>query len=266
MQIGFKDSAQASTSPLSDDTPRALLWTKAHEEEFALVLGNETEMVSVNALVYYKIQDSKEGLFDYVYHTWNAETALEALAYRVLLESTRSATLNRILSADRAGFAEDFRDRLRGYVERERLGVEVVDVAIVNLHPPVQVAADYLDVIGANLDALRVEQEATGYRAARLLEAAAESQGLAASARIDAARRVALASAESNEFAAADNARKASPTTYDTRLWIETLEQSLQRKRLFLVEQSLLDKIDNVWLDLRPENSRAIGPDPQLEE
>jgi regulator of protease activity HflC (stomatin/prohibitin superfamily) len=264
MQIGFKDSGQASRGPLGDDSPRALLWTKAHEEEFALVLGSETEMVSVNALVYYKIQDSKEGFFNYVYHTQNAETAMEALAYRVLLESTRSATLNRILSANRAGFAERFRDRLREYVARERLGIEVVDVAIVNLHPPVQVAADYLDVIGANLDALRVEQEAIGYRGTRLLEAAAESQGLTASAKIQAARRVALASAESNEFSAADTARRVSPTTYDTRLWIEALEQSLHRKRLFLVEQSLLDRSDNVWLDLRPESSRTIDLDPQL--
>ena len=254
MQIGFKDLSQSGITSrgFDSDAPRALLWTQAHDEEFALVLGNGSEVVAVNAIVFHKIHEHRDHFFDYVYHSQNPETALEAFAYRTLLELTRSATLNDVLTADRAGFARRFRDTLREYADRERLGIDVAEVAIINLHPPVDAAADYLDVISAKVDATRVELEATGFRSARLLTSEAESLGLIASAKIDASRRISGADAESSEFLAADSSRLLAPLTYSVRMWIEALEHSLKNKRLFLVEKSLLEKSDQAWLDLRP--------------
>ena len=259
MQIGFKDSSQSgkTSQGFDPDVPRALLWTQAHDEEFALVLGNGTEVVAVNAIVFHKIHEDRDRFFDYVYHSQNPETALESLAYRTLLELTRTATLNDVLTADRAGFAKRFRDTLRKYAERERLGIDVAEVAIINLHPPVDAAADYLDVISAKVDATRVELEATGFRSSRLLTSEAESLGLIASAKIDAARRISGADAESSEFLAADSSRLLAPQTYLVRLWIEALEHCLKNKRLFLVEKTLLEKSDPAWLDLRPVSASS---------
>lgn len=254
MQVGFKDSTQAggATRGFDPETPRALLWTQAHEEEFSLVLGNGTEVVAVNAIVLFKIHEEQDRFFDYVYRSQNPETALEALAYRTLLELTRSATLNDVLTADRAGFANRFREKLRVSSEEQRLGIDVVDVALINLHPPVNAAADYLDVISAQLDATRMESEATGFRSAKLLTSEAEGFGLVATAKIDASRRVASATAESSEFLAAASAQQLAAESYSLRLWIEGLEQCLRDKRFFVVEKTLLEKSDQAWLDLRP--------------
>lgn len=254
MQIGFKDASQSAmpSRALDPDSPRALLWTKAHDEEFAMVLGNGTEVVAVNAIVLYKIHEDQARFFDYVYRSQNPETALEALAYRTLLELTRSATLNQVLTTDRAGFASRFRERLRQYAEDQHLGIDVVDVSVINLHPPVDAAADYLDVISAQVDATRVELEAGGFRSARLLAAESESLGLVATAKMEAARRVSLADAESSEFLAANAARLLAPQSYSLRIWIEVLEHCLRGKRMFLVDHTLLENSDHSWLDLRP--------------
>ena len=259
MQIGFKDSSQATkaSQPLDPDAPRALLWTQAHDEEFAMVLGNGTEVVAINAIVLFKIHEDAARFFDYVYLSQNPETALETLAYRTLLELTRSATLNDVLTTDRAGFASRFRETLRDYAEQQRLGIDVIDVAVINLHPPVDAAADYLDVISAQVDATRVELEATGFRSARLLTAESESLGLVAAAKIESARRVSQADAESSEFLAAEEARALAPQSYSLRLWIEVLEYCLKGKRLFLVDKTLLENSDHTWLDLRPTSSAS---------
>jgi len=97
---------------------RAYLWTKVHaEEEFAMVLGNDAEVVAVNALVYYKIREDKEGFLQYVYRFADSpndgpqarsgraavETALDAYAHRALMEQTRSATLDRRRSSADCG-------------------------------------------------------------------------------------------------------------------------------------------------------------------
>ena len=50
------------------------------------------------------------------------------------------------------------------------LGIEVVDVALMGLHPPVEAAADYLDVISARIDADRVRVEALGETAVQIGE------------------------------------------------------------------------------------------------
>ena len=47
-------------------------------------------------------------------------------------------------------------------MEENRLGVEIIDVALINLHPPIAVAGAYLDVISAEIDAVRYQAEALG--------------------------------------------------------------------------------------------------------
>ncbi|MBL6704891.1 MAG: hypothetical protein ISQ06_02180 [Planctomycetaceae bacterium] len=279
MQIGFRenDGAKAASDrpdsetatatgsqPASNaipDAPRALLWTKSHEEEFGLVLGNGTDIVAVNALIYYQISGTPEGLFDFAYRAQAPADALEVFAYRSLLELTQSARLTDILTDDRNGFAEQFEARLREFVAEQRLGLEVVDVALINMHPPVEVASDYLDVISARLDATRVVVEAEGQRTVAQLGAEAESSGMVASSRIAAARRVATAAQETAEFVAAELAGRTEPLTWKYRVWTETLESILADRPFHLIDQSLFDQSGEVLLDLRGSTLRGSdGP------
>ena len=67
--IGYVEEEQ----PKNLKQPRALLWTRGHaKEEFALVLGGGTELVVVNALLYYKIAEDANGFLDYVYRSSRA--------------------------------------------------------------------------------------------------------------------------------------------------------------------------------------------------
>ena len=240
MQIGFEEEAKAS---VAEDVDRILLWTQAHAEEFSLVLGSETELVAVNAVVYFKIAGDTQGLLDHALATSNPKVALEALAYRVMMEQTRSATLDELLSLGRDQFAADVRAKLRQYASEERLGLDVVDVALINLHPPVDVADSYLEVINAELNSKQVVTVAKGDSAKKKLEAGQGSDRLVADAQIDAARRVAVASKESSEFIAVGQAFAKAPETYRLRLWFEAVEQVLSSRRLFIVDSDLPDVI-----------------------
>ena len=110
MKIGFEDEDGAAD--VSQDKNRTLLWTQPHAQEFSLVLGSETELVAVNAIVYFKIAEDTQGFIDHALATSNPEVALEALAYRVLMEETRSATLKDLLSRGRDQFASTVREKL----------------------------------------------------------------------------------------------------------------------------------------------------------
>lgn len=240
MQIGFEEETQAN---VSEDVDRTLLWTQAHAEEFSLVLGSETELVAVNAIVYFKISEDPEGFLDHALATSNPEVALKALAYRVMMEQTRSVTLAQLLSLGRDQFADSVRKKLTQYVRQEKLGFDIVDVALINLHPPVEVANSYLDVINAELDSNQAVTVAKGDAAKLTLEAVQGSNGRIADAKVDAAKRVSLAGQESSEFMAVGKAYTQAPETYRLRLWFEAIERVLSGRRLFVVDSELPDVI-----------------------
>jgi regulator of protease activity HflC (stomatin/prohibitin superfamily) len=248
MPIGFIEADQ----PVNSQQPRALLWTKPHaKEEFALVLGGGTELVAVNAIVYFKIAEDRQGFLDYVYQQSMPEEALTAFAYRALMEETRGRTLDEVLSADRAAFARRLVESVRQQSRAARLGLEVVDLALLNLHPPIEAGGSYLDVINARLDAGRRVTEAEGERQVALLGAETRGSMAVATARTERSHRVSTALAEVAEFKAVVEALDDPRRTLRLRLWIEALEGALAEQRLFLVDRTLLDEGGELLLDTR---------------
>ena len=240
---------------------RAYLWTTAHaEEEFEFVLGNDAEVVSVNALVYYKIREDKQGFLNYVYRFADSsddgpqarsgrvavETALDAYAHRALMEATRSATLEQVLSANRAEFADQLKESLRKYSHENHLGIDVIDVALVLMHPPIDAAADYLDVISAEIDAERVQIQARGQRDVAIETADNASYSIVAQEKVNAAEEVGNAYERSAEFLALREAYAAAPEAFKQRLWFETHEEALADKPLIIVDEE-------VYIDMRQQ-------------
>ena len=259
LPIGFVEEDET----VRRDQPRALLWTKPHaKEEFALVLGDGSELVAINALVYFKISEDPQEFSDYVYRQSSPEEALVAFAYRALMEETRGRTLDDVLSGNRADFGRRVADSVRRQAKGARLGLDIVDLALLNLHPPIEAGGSYLEVINARLDAGRRVTEAEGEKHVALLEAQTRGAMAVASARAEGSRRVAGALSEVAEFKAFDQALHASPHTFRLRLWIEALENALSDQRLFLVDRTLLDEGGELMLDTRPHESTRL---PQLD-
>lgn len=136
----------------------------------------------------------------------------------------------------------------------------MIDIGIVNLHPPVEAASDYLDVISAGIDATRARHEATGESQAKLQEAAGEGLHLTAQARIDAAKRIGRATGESAEFVALAKAFADAPEPTRSRIWFDAMEQILKDKRLYVLDSSLAAGEGELLLDLRPPTAPAFLP------
>jgi regulator of protease activity HflC (stomatin/prohibitin superfamily) len=260
--IGFVETAEPRNRDLLQPTPRSLLWTRPHAaKEYNLVLGSGSELVAINALVYWKVAEDPQGFHDYVYGHQDVETTLTALADRVLMHETRSDCLEDVLARNRAEFAHRLTDQLQRLVAEERLGVEVVELALLNLHPPIEVAGDFLDVISAHQDAARAVVEAEGSRRAALLESKARSDHLVAAARADAQRRIGEARAEATVFHHLAAAFASQSARLRERLWIGALETALRDQRLFLVDPKLFSDGDGtLWLDTRPHHHSSSPP------
>ncbi|MDO4575635.1 MAG: SPFH domain-containing protein [Planctomycetia bacterium] len=226
------------------------LWTKAHENEFELVLGDGKEAVAVNAMVHYKIREDHEGFFQYVLNFQNPSEAINAYAHRALTELTRTSTLEQVLATERDRFAAEIQKRLQGYLDENRMGVEIVEVAMLNLHPPVKVAGSYLDVISAGVNARQYEIVEEGRKAAAVFEAQEQSEQIVADAKVRSAEMVAQAGAETAEFLAAGKSYDVNPECFQLRYWLDNIQDVLRNKRLVLVDQSV-----DIYFDMQKNNS-----------
>ncbi len=241
------------------DGPVAYLWTTKHaEEEFALVMGDGTEAVVVNAVLYYKIREDDAGFLDYALQFQNPDDALEGFGYRALMEQTRASTLGEVLATNRYAFTGEIQRLLQQYAEENRLGIEVVDVALFSLHPPIEAAPDYLDVISAQIDAERYVTEAAGERLVRMEEAAAEGAKMVADAKIEEARRVGEAIEESAEFVAVGRAYAVAPEAFELRLRGDVLQEALNNRPVILLDESFTIEPGDFFFDFRlPRNEQG---------
>ncbi|MHC4405957.1 MAG: SPFH domain-containing protein [Planctomycetota bacterium] len=261
---------------------RAYLWGEAHAEgEFALVLGSVSEVVAVDGLIYYKIHEDKDRFLDYVYSFQGpeeVEETLDAYAYRALMEQTCSRTLKEVLSTNREEFASQLKQSIRDYCEHNRLGLDVVDVALVSFHPPVEVAEDYLDVINAEIEADARRIEAEGNRSIRKWDTDTQVISAITEVKVYAAGKIGRAHQESQEFAALGNAHAIAPAAVELRLRLDTLREILgegrsqvfsrslgrdeeedEEKQTFIVHESLAKKSGGVLIDFR-QGARDESP------
>ncbi|MDY0168470.1 MAG: SPFH domain-containing protein [Thermoguttaceae bacterium] len=234
------------------DQPTAYLWTNRHaEEEFALVLGDGAEAVVVNAVVYYKIREDHDGFLDYALRFQNPDDALEGFGYRALMELTRNSTVREVLATNRAEFAAEIERLMREYAEENRLGIDVVDLALFSLHPPIEAAPDYLEVVSARIDADRYVTEAKGERLRLMEESAAEGAKAIAEAKVEAARRVGKAIEESAEFVAVGQAYGVAPEAFELRLRGDVVQETLENRPVILMDKSFTIQPGEFFFDFR---------------
>ena len=187
------------------------IWTKAHgQEEYKLLLGGGDELVSINLRLEYKISDLKK----YLKTATDPKVHMEALAYELVTDQTIETDLSSLLSVDREKFASNFKKELSNMLKEQNLGIEVVSVVLESIHPPVEIATVYQELISAEITAEKVVLYAEGTANATLAKAEASADTVMYGAKEDYEEKVATAKASIAEFLASVEAYQSNPDAY----------------------------------------------------
>ena len=238
-------------------------WTENHgTEEYRLLLGGGNEMVSINLQVEYRISD----LNRYLRSSASAESLLSAASYEIVTARTIATDIDALLSADRTVFSETFRQELEEHMQTYELGIHVTNVVLESIHPPVEVARVYQEVISAGI---RAEQlRLTAQREAMLSVASAKQQ---AATELSIAttmmhQDVAAAKGEVANFMAAVEAYKGEPSAYTYYRYMKALTDAYNRGVLLLLGEGV-DEGALVIGDLtRPAEMDPFYTEPEVEE
>jgi regulator of protease activity HflC (stomatin/prohibitin superfamily) len=227
----------------------SLLWARTHAgEEYQLLLGDGRELLSVDATVSYRIRD----VVAFAFGSQNTRETLEALAYRLLMRETVASNLDRVLTADRTEFGRRFTGALQRACDEQGLGLDVLHVGFISLHPPVGIATAYEDVVSAEIERETRAARARTYQEATVPAAQTEATRQVQEAEAEGARRLAEAKGAAVRFLATLGASRTGPELFRFRRRLEALEYGLAGRSLFIVDHRLRTGAGELWIDVRP--------------
>ena len=212
------------------------LWTEAHgDTEYKLLLGSGNELVSINLRIEYRIDD----LYQFLKHSSQPERILEAKAYEITTDRTIGQNLTTLLTIDRAVFTESFRADLSAAVDKSNTGLEVVNVIMESIHPPVEVASVYQRLIGARNEAEKIVLDAEAYAATSIFRSQSFGKITVDDSLINYYQRISAAKTEVSEFMAAVEAYSDYPDEYMYYKYLKAICSAYARTKLVLVGQDV---------------------------
>lgn len=223
------------------------LWTIAHGgEEYRLLLGNGEEIASVNLVIEYRISD----LAKYIKNAATPEALMQAQAYEIVTERTISTNLDALLAADREVFSESFRQELVQRQEESQTGLEVVNVVLESIHPPVEIASSYQDIISAGIDAeyylLLAKTEANRY----IMDARKTAEELVGEAAANQYLQVANATSAVSEFMAAAEADRTYADSYRFQKYMQAIVKAYGDAKIIIVGEGVDER--NIYIGSLP--------------
>ena len=161
-----------------DPTPPIIEWTSSHDDrdnsataDEALMLTADEVPIELQAEAQYRIRDLQQFVFA---GSQRPAEVVRATAESVLREVAAGASLDSLLTERRASLERQSLALLRERIERYELGIEIVDLQWLDVHPPKPVVPAYRQVADALEDRELLINEADAYASRTLLAAIGE--------------------------------------------------------------------------------------------
>ncbi len=221
-----------------DATGRIIVWDRKHnkaERKFAtpaiqvaggdkVVTDKETvpvDLLSLNISLFYKIDE--KNLPHYAFNYADPDTVLRQIANEQLSLYLASTDMMKMISTESGKAQAALETRIRDAVAvlakapERSLGVEIVRVVLVGIHPPTEIADAFQNVIVSEEEKLRIILEARRDQKVWAAEAVGEQDVILAKARSYKARRIATAKSEVDRYLVQLESYKAAPDVFRMR-------------------------------------------------
>jgi regulator of protease activity HflC (stomatin/prohibitin superfamily) len=157
-EVGYTQDAQT-------EKEKTILWSVAHAKEVNFLVGNHptatvqtqsgdtndtlkappVSLISVSIPVQFQITN----VMDWAYNNADQSNLLQDLATRDVVHFLAGSDLTNVLATGRLDAAQELQDQIQSDANAHQLGAKILFVGLQDIHPPVAVAADYENVVGA---------------------------------------------------------------------------------------------------------------------
>ena len=213
---------------------------------------SDNNIVRVSFSVQYRIKDA----FMATFRLKDPVLVVRDAAQAAMREAVGRMTVDGVLRERRAALTAEVATLLQDILDSYESGLDIQAVELQDVQPPVAVRAAFDDVVEANQDAIRVVNEAEGFRNELLPNARAEATELLEGARGYRDAKIAEATGEAARFTAIAAEYRKAPEVTKKRLYLETMEQVLPEVQKVIIEKGTTNVLP--YLPLGRE--RSGGP------
>lgn len=224
--VSLVRTAQVRERPINFTTKPGSL-VRDTDPDAPLYLTADENLIDVRAEVLFRARDAvrfRLGVED-------PEAVLGAIARGQLVHALAAHPIDLVYTRERAEVEAWLLRRVRDDVEAMQLGVEVVDVRLLDVHAPAKVHDAFRDVASAHEDRLTTIHQAEEYSAGVVAVARGEAEKALADAEARALERRVRAEADATRFLALAAAHRTAPEVTEARMYIETAERVLPGAR-----------------------------------
>ena len=199
-----------------------------------LMLTGDENIVDIDFQVVWNITDLKEYLFNLA----DPEQTIEAVAESVMREIIAQSNLAPILNRDRGAIADRLRDEIQTTLDSYDSGVNIVRVNFNKADPPEEVIAAFRRVQDAEQERDRLQNVADAYANQKVAGARGEAAEVLEQAEGYRARVVNEAAGEASRFTAVLDEYAKAPEVTRKRIYLETMEEVLGGIDIILLDEN----------------------------
>ena len=198
------------------------------------MLTGDENIVDINLTIVWKIKNAK----DYLFNMRNPAETVSVAAQSVLREIVGQSEMLPIISGDRGKVEEDTKLELQNVLDDFGSGVQIVRVKLQKADPPKQVIDAFNEVQRAKADMERFKNEAEAYRNEVVPNARGQASQIMQSAEAYKEAVVNKAKGEAERFNSVYHAYKQGRDVTAKRLYLETMENILQKSNKVILDPS----------------------------
>ncbi len=215
------------------NAPGAAPGEAAAGRERQMLTGDEN-IVEADCAVFWKIRDAGQFLFRV-----NApEAAVKIAAEGALREVISRTPIQAAMSDKRQQIADQTRELLQSLLDSEQAGIQITQVQLQRVEPPLAVIDAFNDVQRARADQERARNEAEAYSNDILPRARGEAERIRQDAEAYKTQVVNLAQGEANAFLSVYGSYQAAKEVTAWRLYLESVDEVLKKATKVIVDTS----------------------------
>ncbi len=223
-QVGYRPSAAAPGRSGGSGT-------RTIPQE-ALMLTGDENIVEVNLVVQYRIQDPVK----YLFGAYEPEGMLHSSAEVALRSAVGGNTIDYTMTDGRLEVQEQAKSALQGLLDVYQTGLFVTEARLLAVDPPNEVRDAFNDVVRALEDRDRLRQEAEGYQEDVVPKARGEAAQMIQQAEGYKAQRVIRAQGDAERFLRILAEYEKSKAVTRDRLYLESVERIMPTMEKFIMD------------------------------
>lgn len=237
---------------MDDDPGQPILWDKQHYlGEKRQLVGEGNDFLTISVPIFYSVKDSA----NYFRHVRDAKALVRLIAYRNLFHLTLDETAFAIMTEKRDSLQSSLKTVIQADLDSISSGISIDLVSLRDIHPPVEVASAFQEVISAEEDRETWIHNAEAYRAENIPRARSDNQRITRQSDAQYAVRSHQASGEAQAFGAILASYQLAPELFRHRSFYGAIDQNLKGAKKLIVDEQYAGNLP-AYVDLR----RVLNP------